>query len=219
LNIEAIKNAVLFILEKAKDRDISIGRTRLIKILYLLDVEYFRQSQRKFSGINWIFYKYGPYAFEVEDLLRDIDIEEEEIVLSSKKTFKKYSGVMDDEPIALSIEVKSIIEKILESWGTADLNEFLEYIYFETEPMSAAKFKETLNFNSIKRIEPPFKLVLSPEERIHLGIIGANLKEHLNKIINPQRLVEKLPLEFSSGIFSWDEDCEDISSVRGRVKL
>jgi len=53
-----------------------IGKTRLIKLLYLLDIENYKSYQRIFTELDWIFYKYGPYAFEIEkflDLWRDAD--------------------------------------------------------------------------------------------------------------------------------------------------
>ena len=45
MNEDIVKNAVLYILERAENQEITIGKTRLIKLLYLLDIENYRTNQ------------------------------------------------------------------------------------------------------------------------------------------------------------------------------
>lgn len=50
-----------------------------MKLLFLSDVEALRRWFPRLSSLQWILYKYGPYAFEIEDVLRQIagrDIDE-----------------------------------------------------------------------------------------------------------------------------------------------
>jgi len=147
---EKIKNAIYYIFERAYNKDISLGKVRLIKLLYLLDVENYRSYQNIYSGLEWIFYKYGPYSFEIEELLDEIGVTEEEIPISESRFFKKLKLEIEDIAIELDIETKAIIEKLLDEWGTADLYELLDYIYFDTEPMMKAQTRgEILDFGSI----------------------------------------------------------------------
>jgi hypothetical protein len=56
---------------------IVLTKTPLIKLLYLIDVEYYRATGEKLTNIDWIFYKYGPYAFELEGILTGMGLSEE----------------------------------------------------------------------------------------------------------------------------------------------
>lgn len=147
---EEVKNAIYYIFDRAYNKDISLGKVRLIKLLYLLDVENYRYRQSLYSGLEWIFYKYGPYSFEIEELLDEIGVTEEEIPISKSRFFKKLKLEIEDIEIELEIEIKAIIEKLLDEWGAADLYELLDYTYFDTEPMMKAQTRgEILDFASI----------------------------------------------------------------------
>jgi len=58
-----ISNLILYIFKKADEEKILIGRTVLVKLIYLLDVEFYRTNRSLYTGLEWIFFKYGPYAF------------------------------------------------------------------------------------------------------------------------------------------------------------
>jgi hypothetical protein len=98
MNEEAVKNSVFYILERAENQKIPIGKTRLIKLLYLIDIENYRLNQKVLTGLDWIFYKYGPYAFEVDKFLDKIGVIEEDVLIGGGKIFanlKKEFGKED----------------------------------------------------------------------------------------------------------------------------
>jgi len=147
---DKVKNIVFYILEQAENQEIPIGKTRLIKLLYLLDLENYRLRQMILTGLNWIFYKFGPYTFEIEDFFNKIGIKKEEIYINEVKRFSRLEKEFEEEDIKLDIETKTIIKNLIEEWGTADLNKLLDYIYFDTEPMIKAQTRgEKLDFSSI----------------------------------------------------------------------
>ena len=84
-----VKNAILYIIKKSQEERFPIGKTRLIKLLYLLDVEYYRNYKKTYTGLDWKYYKFGPYAFEVDKICESIGITEEEKNLKNNKIFKK----------------------------------------------------------------------------------------------------------------------------------
>ena len=86
---EKTKSIILYLLKIAQEKKISIGRVRLMKLLYLLDVEYHRHYGKKYTDLEWILYKYGPFAFEVESLYQKVGITEEEIPLKEERIFKQ----------------------------------------------------------------------------------------------------------------------------------
>lgn len=147
---ENLRNSVSYILLRAQDLDLDIGKTKLIKILYLLDVENYRCHQRMHTELNWIFYKYGPYAFELEEFLRNIGVAEEGIALGGGRVFLKL-GIESEDDVEIDLERKAVLDNLLEDWGDASLGELLDYVYFDTEPMMGAQTRgEALDFNSVK---------------------------------------------------------------------
>jgi uncharacterized phage-associated protein len=41
-----------------------LGRTKLIKLTYLAEVFYKRNTGKRLTDANWIFWKFGPYLME-----------------------------------------------------------------------------------------------------------------------------------------------------------
>jgi hypothetical protein len=72
----------------------------------------------------------------------------------------EYLGNPDMEAIALSIpsgprpslgyDVQKCVSQVVHEWGDAELNALLDYVYFETEPMQAAKRGDRLDFSVVR---------------------------------------------------------------------
>ncbi len=56
------------ILTRARERDGYVTKTKLLKYLYLFDLEHYRRFGNTFTGFTWTFHLYGPWAREFEDL-------------------------------------------------------------------------------------------------------------------------------------------------------
>jgi hypothetical protein len=219
MNEENVKNAVFYILERAENQKISIGKTRLIKLLYLLDIENYRSNQRVLTGLDWIFYKYGPYAFEIEKFLDKIGVIEEDVLIGGGKIFANLKKEFEEEDIKLDIETKAMIEKLIDDWGTADLNELLDYVYFETEPMFKVELRQKLDFSSVKGRRKKRKIELSRKSKEKLGELGKRIKKRLEEIEFPVEPFVKLPPEFKGKSYFWKEEVEDLSKLKGKIKV
>lgn len=57
--IENIRKVIMYFLKRAEEEHFSAGMVRITKLLYLLDVEYYRDNGSIFTGFNWIYYKYA----------------------------------------------------------------------------------------------------------------------------------------------------------------
>lgn len=218
MNEENVKNAVFYVLERAENKEIPIGKTRLIKLLYLLDIENYKSFQRIFTDLDWIFYKYGPYAFEIEKFLDKIGIVEEDIHIGEGKIIASLKSELGKE-VKLDIEIKAIIEKLIEEWGTADLNELLDYVYFETEPMFKVEFKKELDFSIVKGRQEERKIELSRESKEKLRELGKQIKERLEKIELPEDPFVKLPPKLKGKSYFWKEEVKDLSKLSGKIKV
>jgi uncharacterized phage-associated protein len=54
------KELALGVLTRVKELDTSVSKTKLLKLLYLADIEHFRTTGETLTGFDWIFYWYGP---------------------------------------------------------------------------------------------------------------------------------------------------------------
>jgi hypothetical protein len=162
----------------AENERIPLGITRLVKLLYLLDVEHCRRFGQRLTGLDWVFYHYGPYAFELETILGKSSMEREEIPLTGGKVIKRLKSMEGcPEPERLDYKAEGIISALLREWGTADLRELLDYVYFETEPMLNAKRADRLDFTSVGRYAPQREVRLN---QARLKDIRAKAKNFLS---------------------------------------
>jgi hypothetical protein len=49
-----------------QERGSYVTKTKLLKLLYLFDVEYFRAHRKIFTGLKWKFFHLGPWAAEYD---------------------------------------------------------------------------------------------------------------------------------------------------------
>src|SRR5580692_5795971 len=49
-----------------------VTKTKLLKLLYLFDVEYYRVHRQTFTGFNWKFFHLGPWAREFDPLIEEL---------------------------------------------------------------------------------------------------------------------------------------------------
>jgi sulfur relay (sulfurtransferase) DsrC/TusE family protein len=123
--------------------------------LYLVDVETYKISLSTLTKLNWKFYHYGPYAFEIDEALKQLELEipQEDVITSSghkAKIFKPSRYLYSSFEKSTGYE-KMLVDRVLDTWGSEDLNVLLNYVYFHTEPMQNAERGATLDFSSIRR--------------------------------------------------------------------
>lgn len=151
--MENPKNILLNILEEASSKNITIGKTQLVKLLYLIEVEYYRVNQKRLTDLQWLFYHYGPYAIELESIFAEREFEKTEIKTQTDKDlilFKVAEGMAEYKP-NVDVKLSLLIKKVVGQWGNKTLEELLDYVYFETEPMEMVKQRgDVLDFSTIK---------------------------------------------------------------------
>ncbi len=148
-----LSDLLKYIVSEVDDKGGFTSTIRLVKFLYLIDIEYFRIKQRLLSELNWTFYKYGPYAFEIQPAAKRLgyNLKQEEFI--SEKGFRGTSFHVDSyqpPPEWLNSQSQNIINQILEIWCDQDTSVLLNYVYFQTEPMLHGKRNEPLDFSYIE---------------------------------------------------------------------
>jgi uncharacterized phage-associated protein len=125
---------------------ISPAKTKLLKLAYLAEVYYKRLTSKRLTNQEWIFWKYGPYFREYEELISN-----EVIFIKPDQEDDFYPiDVRDDFEIReLSLDENIALVRALDH-ATDDLSQILDFVYFDTEPMMKAQTRgEILDFDSI----------------------------------------------------------------------
>lgn len=153
MNDTQLSQLILYIVDRVGELGGYTTTIRLVKFLYLIDLEHQRRHGRPLTGLRWVYHLYGPYAFEVPRLgaLGGIDLEEEEF-----RSQKGHKGVLlrtlspQGFPAGLSFAVENLVNGILEIWADQDTADLLTYVY-RTEPMRQAKRGDQLDFSVTPR--------------------------------------------------------------------
>ena len=127
-------------------------KTKLIKLLYLVDVESYRDRRETLTSLNWIFHLYGPWTSEYDQLLEEMQTANQ-IELregNGDATFINPVQLVDLNKIPLPVTTFLAIRQLTERWADVPTRCLLDYVYFETEPMANAIRGERLDFRTVK---------------------------------------------------------------------
>jgi hypothetical protein len=135
-------------------------KTKLLKLLYLLDIDAFRKTRATLTDFKWIFYKYGPWAREYDGVLERLEQNGRIRFRTGDKPEMETVFIEATEPVALSAAFPAILEelqarRVIEVWADRPTGEILDYVYFHTAPMHEAQRGKALNFDTVLREEPP----------------------------------------------------------------
>jgi len=220
----AAKDVLLQILLEAQGKELSLGKTQLIKLLYLVEVEHYRETGERLTDLDWIFYLYGPYAYELEEILADRIFEREDLKTGSERDFirfrigeprRAYQTFVDTK---LSLTVKRIVG----DWGNRRLSELLDYIYFQTEPMQRVKGRgERLDFETISRApqEPVYPISASKDARKRVEDLRERLRSFLKTFNETHQLYLHRDKDELGALEEWDAPHENANLSNIAVKL
>lgn len=130
-----------------------LTKTKLLKLLYLFDVEYYRVHRETFTGFDWIYYHLGPWTNEYDPLLSTL--EERGLIAAAPSTHPDYDTVFFKTPEPVRIfgilprEDESILRVVLNHWGDKTTAQILDYVYFRTEPIEQGERDQRLDFSLI----------------------------------------------------------------------
>jgi hypothetical protein len=131
-----------------------VTKTKLLKLLYLCDVEYYRVFRNLLTGFQWKFFHLGPWAREFDPLLNELLTHGVLIESSSSRPdydtkFFKTSEDFDLTRLFGTFKEEVPVKRVLERWAESSTGEILDYVYFRTEPMEHGIRNEPLDFTTI----------------------------------------------------------------------
>lgn len=143
---------IAYVVARSLGRGITLNRTRLVKLLYLVDVERVRTRRDPLTGLRWCFYHYGPYAYELIDTLRSMEgVDLVATPWNDSVLYRRAPGAPDAEN--WNAGTKILIDGVVDRFAPLDLNELLDYVYFQTGPMADAERGQWLDL-SLARNDP-----------------------------------------------------------------
>lgn len=214
-----VLNIIKQIIKSAKEQEINApAKTKLVKLLYLLEVEYYKHYQKRLTDLKWQFYHYGPYTSEIESILGSPDIDEIPFALGGGKLGRHYDLVKEEAEVYLSSDVKRLIDHAVKEWGDIDLNKLLDYVYFETEPMREAKRGELLDFTKIKPWKPSEKVKNVRIDQKKLAALKNKYLPHIKKISKIEPTFQLTDKGYLDCINVWNDEISNIR-LAGQVTV
>ncbi|MCE7964732.1 DUF4065 domain-containing protein [Nitrospirales bacterium NOB] len=182
------------------------GATRLVKLLYLAEIEWRRSHQgASLSNLKWIFWHFGPYAMELRDIFGSEDVESFEFETGKVAKYLTFRpGELERREV--TEDASRVLKSIVKRWAGVDLNLLLDYVYFETEPMEDATRGAALDFSSVS---PTLKPAMPNIDDKKFRALRRNLKKRVARL-NLHRAATKIPLIMLEGEEAWREDFEPL---------
>jgi hypothetical protein len=122
------------------------GRTLIVKLLYLADVEARRYLGRPISDLDYIWWDHGPFDSEIlgqlEQLCEEGLIAEEKVCYSGGKAGYRFNPTEKPVQYNFSKEDSAILDYTAKTFGTTPLQALLDEVVYQTKPMIDAKERE-----------------------------------------------------------------------------
>lgn len=122
------------VLSKGRDRGITdIGPTKMLGLLYLLDVEYMSRYGEQATNVAWQWREYGPFQVDAAYEPRN-DSEVEELPYSGPYEGSVYR-LISDETFELEERIDVVLADVIELVGRMTGSQIKTYCYRNTAPM------------------------------------------------------------------------------------
>ena len=126
--------------------DGNLGRTRLMKLLYLADYEARRFLGHPISGAKYIWHFYGPYEAKLTTWINRLKdgqvLVETPVVFPSGKQGYLYTPGPTQAPESFKPVEVEILTYVCRQYSRVDLRELLDDVVYQTEPMVRAQKKK-----------------------------------------------------------------------------
>jgi hypothetical protein len=123
---------------RAEDRGVTLHQTKLVKLLYLIDVECVRGRRAPLTGLEWTFSHHGPHAGAVGETLKAmVDIDLSMPTWKENRLRRGAPEAPDGKDWPAS--TKAIVDRVMDRFAARSLDELLDHVYFHTAPMRGAQ--------------------------------------------------------------------------------
>lgn len=132
-----LRNVMLYIVKNYPYEE-DLTKTRITKLVYLIDWEYTKRYGKQMTEISWYFDHYGPY---VSDVLDEADDDHTVSIQSTTSNFGTIKYIVRPKYDRESIHFEnldsreiSVINDVFDKTKMLSWNQFINYVY-ETPPI------------------------------------------------------------------------------------
>jgi len=181
-----LKDLVIAIVSRVHETGSKVSKTKLLKLLYLFDIEWYRTHGETFTGFDWKFYLLGPWTDEYDPELDKYDgngIDREKSKDAYGTEFISTPDTVRLRDLFGSRDEEIILEDLIRTWAKVPTEEILDHIYFRTEPMYEALRDEKLDFSKVSAAAPRrYRRTQSGLDKKQLQAIRDQITERLKPI-------------------------------------
>ena len=156
---DRLTELLVAIVSYVTEHDGYVTKTKLLKLVYLFDVEFYRSHGRTFSGFQWKYFHLGPWTRDFDPVLDYLvssgDLTEHIVERPEfdAKVLRSATPANLRKPFD-NYRDEAILKELLDTWGPSATGEILDYVYFQTEPMEHGVRNENLDFSRILQQVP-----------------------------------------------------------------
>jgi len=153
------------------------GTTKLMKLVYLVDVYYTRAFGKRLTDVPFVYDRYGAFAKEVYQALEALEakgvIRERSVQTTEGHEANIRELAIGQASVPVSPEVRQIIEDVLADWGGASLAAVIRYTK-ATLPFVGTKPSQLIDFSRISPVSEHAKAKGLSEEDVATEAICSN---------------------------------------------
>ena len=148
INKKKYKNAILFFANRIRNG--TLGKVKLMKLLYFLDFDFFEKYRRSITGDEYLRFEMGPVPRMGEKILKEMD--GKQIKITAQKVKDGYNDKQHIEPLLdfdVSVFEKEellMLEEIADKWEKFTGTEMKNASHGEA-PWIATKPNEVVDYN------------------------------------------------------------------------
>lgn len=189
MNKDLVRRLILYLADQLNDKEAPVSTIRLVKLLYLIDYEFFKKHQKTLTGVSWIRYHYGPYFMALPTILSAarIDLDAREVENERGKALVYTSLEPQSISEIVDFGTEGLINRIIERWCLEELPILLKHVY-RTEPMKEAPYGESLDFSVISHAP------VSRRAHIHIKLDKSG-SDKIQGLLVERRRQRKMPEE------------------------
>lgn len=153
------QDLALALLTTAQAHGSVLNKTKLLKLMYLADIEHFRTHRKTLTGFEWMFFLYGPWTPEYDTLVAEL--EKRDLIEIESWESGSLSGdrlkAKEDRDLGKVLESTNEYFRVknqVEMWSDRSLSDLLDYVYFDTDPMREAVSLQLLDFEKVSPEAP-----------------------------------------------------------------
>jgi len=148
INEKKYKNAVLFFAKKVQNG--TLGKLKMMKLLYFLDFDFFEKYGKSVTGDNYLRFENGPVPQMAEKILKEMN--GKEIKITNKKVANGYNDQQHIEALkefdmnVFAKEELIMLEEVADKWEKFSGSEMKTATHGEA-PWIATKPNEIIDYN------------------------------------------------------------------------